>query len=254
MRKPKALIAEDEPNQLIGLKKMLQRFWPELQICGEAADGETALALIGQTRPDVVFLDIKMPLMSGLEVARQVHEQCRIVFVTAFDRYAVQAFENEAVDYLLKPISEERLAKTVARLKNRLDLPLEGAERNPNLAELLERLNQVQASGWLQLIKVKCGAEVRLIPTSQICFFKAENKYTTVQTAHGEFVIRTAIKELAESLDPGSFWQVHRSAIVNIHQVDKIKRTFSNRLMVAFKNTDKTIKVSGAYEHLFRHM
>lgn len=254
MIQPKAIIAEDEEIQRAGMRMMLHRLWPELHICGEAGNGKAALRLIEQEKPDIAFLDIRMPEITGLDVARKVYENCRVVFVTAFDQYAIQAFEGEAVDYVLKPVSEARLAKTVQRLKKQLMLQDKSADFNIKINKVLQILEHRQPSEKLRQIKVKCGTELRFIPVSQVYFFKAEHKYTTVQTAHNEFIIKLPVNELEQNLDPDQFWRIHRSTIVNIDKIHRIKRSITNMMVITFAEIDKKLKVSRSHEHLFRHM
>lgn len=254
MIEPKAVIAEDEENLRIGLITLLQKLWPELRICGEAETGKEALDIIKREQPDFVFLDIRMPEVSGLEVAKQIDERSKIVFVTAYDKYAVQAFESEAIDYLLKPVTEERLEKTIARLKKRLASTESDADLDGKMTKIIQLLESRQSSEQLRLIKVKSGTAVRFVPVSQVYFFKAEDKYTIVQTAQDEFIIRTPIKDLEQNLDADRFWRVHRSAIVNVDKIHKIKRSFTNSMVITFLNMEKTVNVSRVFEHLFRHM
>jgi len=250
----KAIIAEDEANIRTGLKLMLKRLWPELQICAEAQNGKEALALIEREKPDVVFLDIQMPELTGLEVGERVSAKTKVVFVTAYDHYAVQAFESEAIDYVLKPVTEERLSKTLARLKQQLTENHDPSHLDFKIKKIAQLLEKKEASEKLKIIKVKRGSELHILPISQIYYFKAENKYTTVQTIQNEFIIKTSIRELEEKLDPEQFWRVHRSAIVNIEKIDKIKRTFTNRMVITFAKINQTVAVSKTYEHLFQHM
>ena len=254
MIEPKAIIAEDEENLRTGLRLLLRKLWPELQICGEAETGKEALDIIEREQPDFVFLDIKMPELTGLEVAKEIYERNKVVFVTAYDEYAVQAFESEAIDYLLKPITEERLGKTIARLKKQLLSAEVDSDFNDKMKKIIRLFESRQPSEKLRLIKVKCGTELRFIPVSQVYFFKAEDKYTIVQTVQNEFIIKTPVKELEQNLDSDQFWRVHRSAIVNIDKIHKIKRSFTNRLVITFPNMEKAVHVSRAFEHLFKHM
>ena len=250
----KAIIAEDEEVTRTGLRIMLHRLWPELQICGEAENGKEALQIIEQKKPDIVFLDIKMPRISGLQVAKQVFNKTRVIFVTAYDQFAVEAFESEAVDYLLKPVSEERLIKTITRLKKELSHFETSSQFCDKMNKIIKMMEQKVPDEKLRLIKVKNGTEIMLIPISQVYFFKAEYKYTTVQTEQNEFIIKTPIKTLEKMVDPNQFWRIHRSTIVNIDKIDKIKRSITNMMVLTFAEIDKTVKVSRAFEHLFRHM
>ena len=254
MIRPTAIIAEDEENLRINLRKMLQRLWPEINICGEAGDGEEAIDLINQKNPDIVFLDIKMPVISGLEVAQNVSKNQKIVFVTAYDQYAVKAFENEAIDYLLKPITEERLIKTISRLKRTTSFDSISSNFDDKIEKLIKTLKNKDSLEKLRLIKVNTGKGIQFLPVSHICFFKAEYKYTTVQTPQKEYIIKTPIIELESRLDTNHFWRVHRSAIVNIDKISKIIRSATNRMIITFADTEKTVKVSKSFEYLFKQM
>ncbi len=246
----RALIADDEPELARHLERELGALWPELEVVAHAANGVEALRLLAEHRPDVAFLDIRMPGLTGLEVAQRLTAPCRVVFVTAYDRYAVEAFEREAVDYLLKPISRPRLAKTVQRLRS------QGDGQGPPLAELLARLDSVlrPAPRYLQWIRAGVGERVQLISVDEVLYFEASEKYTSVVTAAREFLIRTPLKELIEQLDPDRFWQVHRSTIVNLQQVESVHRDFAGRLTLTLKDHPATLTVSRSYAHLFRQM
>jgi DNA-binding LytR/AlgR family response regulator len=246
----RAIIADDEEALRSLLRRKLSSLWPELVVIGEAGDGEAALKLIRDGGPDIAFLDIQMPGLSGIEVARMSAGACKFVFVTAYDQYAIEAFDNEAIDYLLKPVSDERLAKTIARLKQRL------ADAPPDISATLERVSSKlqNSSGHLQWIKAQHKDGVRLIPVSEVCFFKAMDKYTTVRTREGEFLIRTSLKELEESLDPGQFWRVHRAAIVNLKAIHAVTRSLAGGYTIAFKDVKDHVSVSRAYSHLFKQM
>lgn len=250
----KAIIADDEENIRLGLVALLARLWPELDICGQAANGTEALEQIHTTKPDIAFLDIQMPGLTGLEVARQAAPACKIVFITAYDYFAVQAFENEAVDYVLKPATEERLTKTIGRLQKQFTRETQTPDVQSDLLKVIRMLEHRDAPEYLRLIKVKVGAELRFVPVSEILYFKAEDKYTTVRTVAAEFLIRTPIKALEQELDPDAFWRIHRSAIVNIDKIENIKRSFTNQMMIGFPGINDTVPVSRSYEHLFRQM
>jgi DNA-binding LytR/AlgR family response regulator len=254
MKNPRAIIADDENNLLKSLKKTLNKLWPELLISGEACNGKEAVDLIEKIRPDVAFLDIKMPGMSGIDVAKEVEGICSIVFVTAYDYFAIEAFENEALDYILKPIEEKRLLKTINRLKERLSSNDHSPGVGKKIEKIINTINRGDKPSYLQLIKVKTGIEIRFIPVSEVLFFMAEDKYTTVKTEEKEFLIKKSIKKLETELDPEQFWRVHRSSIINIDKINKITRSFSNQLVVLFKNIDRTVTVSRSYSHLFKQM
>jgi DNA-binding LytR/AlgR family response regulator len=246
----KGLIAEDEPLLRAELREVLTRVWPELVVCAEAEDGIQALHALEAHVPDVLFLDIEMPGMSGLDVARQASGRCHVVFVTAYDQYAVAAFEQGAVDYLMKPFSPARLATTVARLRQKMQtVPA-------NLDGLLRTLSQA-AEGrheYLRWITATQGNDLRLITVDEIRYFKADNKYTVVVTAKQESLIRRPIKELIDQLDPKAFWQIHRGTVVNVSAIAGVHRDIGGHLRVRIKERSETLPVSDSYVHLFRSM
>ncbi|MDQ6620439.1 MAG: LytTR family DNA-binding domain-containing protein [Pseudomonadota bacterium] len=254
----RAIIADDEPLLATYLRDQLHAAWPELEVVGIAADGPEALRLIEEHDPDVLFLDIRMPGLSGLDVARRVGEGVHIVFVTAFDQYAVEAFEREAVDYLLKPVTAARLAETVRRLRQR------GATQPPadHVKRALETLSHMAPGVMrssptherLAWIRASVGNQVRLIPVEEVCYFQASDKYTTVYTADSEALIRTSLKELLDQLDPGRFWQIHRGTIVNLAHVAATTRDLSGRAQVKLKTRAEPLPVSRAFAHRFRQM
>jgi DNA-binding LytR/AlgR family response regulator len=248
----KAVIADDEAPLRQFLRARLAEVWPELVICGEAGNGRQALELIARHRPQVAFLDIKMPGMTGMELAGKILGGCRIVFVTAFDEYAVDAFEKEAVDYLLKPVTMERLEKTVRRLKE--DLGTGKTVPAEILHRIMVRLSGEETSPRLQYLRVQHGDAVRLIPVDEVIYFKAEDKYTLVVTGEGESLIRKSIKELAEALDPEKFWQIHRGTIVNVRSIARVSRSLTGKGVVKLKDCGETLAVSNRYMHLFRQM
>lgn len=252
-----AVIADDEEHIRTGINNLLKKLWPDLQIIGQAANGIDALTLIENAKPDMAFLDIQMPGLTGLQVAKQVFRTCKIVFITAYDHYAVQAFDSEAVDYILKPVSSDRFKITMDRLKKQLlqqtpppASPLPTADQS--IEKLIEILAQQKPPEHLNLIKVKTGSEIRFIPVSQILYFKAEDKYTIVQTLKKEFLIKTPIKNLETQLNPSQFQRVHRSSIVNMEKIRLIKRTFTQQMIICFEQCNHTIAVSRSYEHIFK--
>jgi len=251
----KAIIADDEKELRIYLKSLLLKLWPELIVCGEAKNGKEAVALIETERPQIAFLDIKMPGLTGIDVAREISGVCRIVFVTAFDQYAVEAFEREAVDYLLKPVSEERLALTIGRLKKQLDV---SSEPPVQLVETVERLlSGMPGKGgpeFLRWIRAQQKDSVCLIPVEDVDYFRAEDKYTLVITKERESLIKKSIKELAGELDPAQFWQVHRGIIVNVSRIDRVSRSLTGRGTLKIKGRPELLTVSRNYLHLFKQM
>ena len=251
----RAIIADDEEQLRSYLKSGLSTVWPELIICGEAGNGEEALKLIEEHRPDIAFLDIKMPGLSGMDVARKIAGTCWIVFITAYDQYAVEAFENEAIDYLLKPVTDKRLETTVKRLQKQI---ADTHEPPPDLAGTMERvlsaLETRKTAGYLQWIKILHGDEIRLIPVDKIYYFQASDKYTLVMTREEESLIKKSIKELSEELDLHHFWRIHRGTIVNATQIAKVNRSLTGRLVIKLKDLPGTLTVSRTYAYLFRQM
>jgi DNA-binding LytR/AlgR family response regulator len=256
MSRPEAVIADDEKQLRIYLKSKLANLWPELVVTGEAANGHQALDLIETNRPGVAFLDIKMPGLSGLEVAKKITVDCIVVFITAYDEFAIEAFENEAIDYLLKPVTDERLEKTIERLKRRRASPPPASPRQ--LTETIERLlatmENKEETSYLKWIKARLGEEVRLVAADDVYFFKAEDKYTVVKTRDSEYLIKLSIQQLTEELDPDQFWRIHRSTIVNLNCVAGVHRSFSGRLLIKLKDMEQALPVSKSYSHLFKQM
>jgi len=253
---PEALIADDEKQLRIYLKSKLANMWPELVIMGEAENGIQALDLIETRQPGIAFLDIKMPGLSGLEVARRITGNCIVVFITAFDEFAIEAFENEAIDYLLKPVTDERLAKTIGRLKKRLAASPPDSRRQLTeaLERLLVRMENKQDPGHWKWIKAGRGEEVRLVAVDDVYYFKAEDKYTVVKTRDSEYLIRISIRRLSEELDPDQFWRIHRGTIINVNVIDRINRSFAGRLTIKLEDLPETLTVSRSYSHLFKQM
>ena len=244
-----AIIAEDETVLRDELRSILAGLWPELEVIAEASDGFAAARLLDENPPDILFLDIQMPGMTGLEVARLASGRCHIVFVTAYDKYAVTAFEQGAIDYVMKPFSAGRLAETIARLKARI------RDKPANLDGMLGLLEKARkGTEYLRWITASQGNRVNVMTVDQILYFRADNKYTMVITAEGEALIRRAIKELAEAVDPNLFWQIHRSTLVNINAVSGVTRDFRGRLSVRLKQRPETLPVSETYAHLFKQM
>jgi len=253
MNTPTAIIAEDEATLRGQLVEQLGQLWPELAIVGEAADGVQALRLLDEHRPDVMFLDIQMPGATGLEVARQASGRCHVVFVTAYDQHAVAAFDQGAVDYVLKPVSAARLFTAVSRLKQRLGSPparLESALGGLPPAGGLP----ASAKQYLRWINASVGQNLKLITVDEISYFQADNKYTRVVTGEGEALIRKPLKELVEELDPNQFWQIHRSTLVNATSIAGVTRDFRGRMLVKLKARSETLLVSDSYTHRFRQM
>jgi DNA-binding LytR/AlgR family response regulator len=249
----RAIVADDEELLRDYLVSKLNALWPELNMVGTAANGIEAAKLIERERPDVAFLDIKMPGATGLEVAQGIEGDTRVVFVTAYDEYAVEAFEREAVDYLVKPVNEARLAKTCERLKKELA----AAEPAPQIAQVLKQLMQQakpSGEGPLKWIRASAGSTTHHVPVAEVLYFQSDEKYTIVKTATAEHVIRTTLTELAAQLDADEFWQIHRSTIVNLNFIASTRRDDNARLFVRIKGTDAELPVSRAYVHLFKQM
>jgi DNA-binding LytR/AlgR family response regulator len=265
----RALVADDERLLREQLKSRLASVWPELQVVGEARDGIEALARADELRPDVVFLDIRMPGMTGIEAAREILAlpdwTGEIVFVTAYDEYAVAAFEQGALDYLLKPVEPERLAQTAQRLKSRLAIRSQsnGATGAPDEAALdtwMDKLMRLQhgmqqgpgSPGPLRWIQCTTGTTTRLIDVKDVLFFRSDEKYTRVQTRDQEAFIRTAIRELLPQLDAQQFWQIHRAAIVNLSAIAAVTRDDTGRQRVHIQGHAEVLEVSRSFAHLFR--
>ena len=243
-----ALIVEDEPLLAAELTEELGRLWPELTLLESVHDGVSALRVIEARHPDVLFLDVQMPGLTGIEVARVTGARSHVVFITAFDQYAVQAFEQGAVDYLLKPIETARLAQAIGRVRARLQQP------PADLSKLLEQLQRDSSSERLQWITVLQGRDIQFIAVDDVCYFRADNKCIAVMTATGESLITTPLKELVARLDATVFWQVHRGVVVNMHAVHSVRRSITGQLDLKLKSRPETLRVSAGYAHLFKHM
>ena len=268
MKRITALLADDEPHLARALQAALAQVWPDLDMLHLARNGVEAAERIAALQPDLAFLDIQMPGLTGLEVAQGIEGQTRVVFVTAYDAYAVQAFEQEALDYVLKPVSLERLGKTVERIRRTLgataDTPNQPASDDARLLAALQRLlprgaptgvpAAVPASQRLRWVRAGSGDTVHQVPVEQVLFFRADDKYTCVQTAQAEHLIRTPIAELAEQLDPQQFVQVHRSTIVNLQHLAGTRRDESSRLFLRIHGHPAELPVSRAYVPLFKAM
>jgi DNA-binding LytR/AlgR family response regulator len=254
-----ALIADDEPLLRERLASHLARLWPELQIVAQARNGREAVELFEDHAPQVVFLDVHMPGLSGIDAARSMAGRTQIVFVTAYEQYAVKAFEQGAIDYLVKPFDESRLGETVQRLKHRLLPPTGSAAPDATLEAVLERLaaelrGRGEGRRWLQWIKASVGTTVRLIPVEQVVFLRSDEKYTLVVWDGGEALIRKTIRELADELDPERFAQIHRSVIVNLARVAQVSRGLNETADVHLNGRSEVLPVSRSYLHLFRQM
>ncbi|MCE9658353.1 MAG: LytTR family DNA-binding domain-containing protein [Burkholderiales bacterium] len=252
---PTALIADDEPHLATYLHGLLAKAWPELQVLAVAKNGLESAERIAALQPDFAFLDIKMPGLSGLEVAQGIEGATRVVFVTAFDEFAVAAFEQQALDYVLKPVKVERLARTIERLKAAAAAP--PLADDARLATALQRLLAAPAAATTPLlrhVRASQGDLVHQIDVADVLFFHADDKYTCVRTAAGEHLIRTTITELAGQLDPARFQQIHRSTIVNLDHLAGTRRDEWSRLFVRVRGQGEELPVSRAYVHLFKAM
>ncbi len=239
------LIAEDEALLAAEIREELLRQWPEGEIVGMARDGHEALRLVEQLAPQVCFLDVQMPGLSGLEVAQLIGRRAHVVFITAHERYAVQAFDEGAVGYLLKPLDPVRMAKTLLRLKERLS-------HQP--ADLGGLAVPAAAAETLRWITVQRGRELQLITVEDVAYFRADHKYVAVVTADSEALISLPLKELVQRLDGEQFWQVHRSTIVNARAIKSVTRTLSGKLGITLKDRPETLEVSPSYAHRFKQL
>ena len=278
----RALIADDERLLREQLRARLAEVWPELQIVAEAKNGIEAVALTQQHHPDIVFLDIRMPGLSGVEAARQIAQLptfddadawpgCEIVFITAYDQYAVEAFEQGVVDYVLKPAERERLLLTVDRIRRRMAARRAAADagsaaaqdtaplpaHTPQMQELLQRLSRQlnpNTPPKLQWIQATVGQNIQMIPVEEVLFFISDEKYTRVQTASVEALIRKPIKELIDELDMSLFWQIHRSTLVNTKAIAGVSRDLRGRQLVTVKGHPEKLEVSRSFTGLFKGM
>ncbi len=252
MNAPTALIAEDEPLMRERLREKLAEVWPELAIVAEAADGDEALALFDAHEPQVAFLDVRMPGRNGLDVAAAIGGDCHVVFITAYDQYAVNAFAAGAVDYLLKPVESDRLAQTVERVQKKLASP--PADLSTLMAEMRAQIAPSAPAQRLKWIKAAVGKQIKLIAVDDVQFFQSDTKYTRVVLAQSEALIRTPLKDLLAGLDPDRFWQIHRSTVVNLDAVASVLREDAERQFVLLKGRTEKLPISRQFTHLFKQM
>lgn len=245
----RALIADDEPHLAHYLRDQLLALWPELDIIHLARNGVDAAERIAEYEPELAFLDIQMPGLTGLEVAQGITGTTRVVFVTAFDEFAVQAFEHAALDYVLKPVSRERLARTVARLRAAATPPADAA-----MAQALRQLTAAPPRPRLRYILASQGDKTHSIDIANVRCFHADDKYTVVASVDGEFLIRTTITDLAAQLDPEQFWQVHRSTLINLAWLESTRRDEASRLFLRLRGHANELPVSRPFVHLFKAM
>ncbi len=251
----KAVIADDEPHLAQYLRDKLSKLWPELQIVAIADSGPAAAAAIAEHAPDIAFLDIRMPGATGLQVAEKLSRNITVVFVTAYDQYALDAFERDAVDYLLKPVTDERLSRTIEKLK--AGVPARNLA--PLLQQLTEHLASTQHLRWIRASKRSAEGEItQQIPVADVQYFQADDKYTCVFAREGveltEWLIRVPLSELSEQLNPDDFAQIHRSVIVNLNAVAATRRDIAGKLYVRMRETSRELPVARQYVHLFRQM
>jgi len=252
---PTVLIVDDEAPMRDQLRSRLSEVWPELTIAGEGANGLEAVQLAGELKPDVIFLDIRMPGQSGIEAARLLYSQAHIVFVTAYDQYAIDAFEQGAMDYLLKPVTAERLAMTRRRLEPRLKkAPADIGVQLAELTHLLRNGTPEKKPSYLKWIQAQVGNSLRMISTKEVLFFQADEKYTRVQTLAAELLIRKTLKELADELDPDEFWRIHRSTLVRVDAIAEVTRDARGRQLLHVRGYPEPLEISRGHSHLFQQM
>lgn len=244
---PTAIIIDDESTLISYLSNKLSKLWPELEILGSAVNGRQGLALAAEVQPDIVFLDIKMPGLSGLQVAQALSADIKIVFVTAYDEFAVDAFERAAVDYLLKPVTEERLQQSIDRLKQTQ------SQDHQQLLSLLQDISPARQE-YLHWIRTGVDDTTSLVAVDDVIYFQADQKYTSVITADREYVVRRSIKELEQQLDPTQFWRIHRGTIVRVDQIVKAKRDLRGRYSISLRSRPETLRSSASYGHIFKQM
>jgi DNA-binding LytR/AlgR family response regulator len=257
--RPTALIADDEPLLRKSLARLLAEAWPELAVVAQARNGREAVKLFEVEQPDICFLDVHMPGLSGVEAARLIGRRAQLVFVTAYDKYAVQAFEQGALDYLVKPVEPARLADTIRRLQERLRAAGPLPEIEALLLQLATRIRKNAGPEPLQFIRASVGQTLRMIAVDEIDFLRADEKYTLIAWRDdagkaGEAVIRTPLKELATQLDPAQFVQVHRSVVVNLRSISHVTRSGNETAQIHLKGRDEVLPVSRTYLHHFRQM
>ncbi len=244
-----AIIAEDEPLLRDEIRQALHALWPELTIVSEVGDGIQAIQALNQLAPTFLFLDIQMPGVSGLDVAQHASGKAHVVFISAYDKYALAAFEQGALDYIQKPVTSERLSRTVTRLKQRLREPPVDLS---SLVELLKNAANTEVN-HLKWLTVPKGAELQVVDVADIVYLRADNKYTTIVTRRSTHLLNSSLKEMHEKLDPDMFWQIHRSIIVNVGAIEKIYRSFRGVLEVKVKDREELLPVSSAHAHRFKH-
>ncbi|WMW79913.1 LytTR family DNA-binding domain-containing protein [Undibacterium cyanobacteriorum] len=254
MTNPTAIIADDEDLQRLDLKRMLKAVWPELNIVAECEDGGDALDAIANLQPDIAFLDIRMPEINGLDVARASDGKCRVVFTTAFDNHAIEAFKLGAIDYLLKPITDERLQQSIDRIKAQMETGALPQNLMQVMAALDQKLRAPSEAERIKWISASLGNTIKLFPIDEVLFFESDLRYTRVVSAKDEGHIRTSIKELQKGLDPDQFWQIHRSVMVNPHAIARARRDEMGNIFVELRDHPEQLKVSQTYAWRFKSM
>jgi len=261
-----AMIVDDESPMRDQLRARLQQVWPDLSIIAEAANGIAAIEQAEELHPDIIFLDIRMPGKNGIEAASILSKQALVVFVTAYDEYAIQAFERGAMDYLLKPVEADRLAGTCQRLQERLQQRQQQGQQSvavnaasdqaKQVEQMLTQLmqHQSQKREYLRWIQASVGTSLRMVSTKEVLFFRSDEKYTLVQTEQAEYLIRKSLKELEDELDPKEFWRVHRSTLVRVSAIAEVTRDFRGRQLIALKGHTEKLEVSRNHTHLFQQM
>lgn len=245
-----ALLVDDEPNLTAHLQRLLAQSWPELEILGVAHNGREALAKVDSLSPDLIFLDIRMPGLSGLQVAAELPTDVHVIFVTAYDEYAVNAFEVAAADYLLKPVTAERLTTTIERVQLLL------SNNTPPEVELQKLVAQLKGDSpsYLQWLRAGLGDTTQLVPVDDVVYFQADKKYTSVMTANAEHLVRMSIKELEQQLDPNQFWRIHRGIIVNVKDIQQAQRDLRGRYKITLKRRQESLRSSQSYNQVFKQM
>lgn len=258
-RRPTALVADDEPLLRESLTRLLAQAWPELEVVAHARNGREALAQFEELQPDVCFLDVHMPGLSGVDAAHQIGRRAHLIFVTAFDHYAVQAFSQGVLDYLVKPVEPQRLRETVARIQERLQAARPATNTEDLLRALAEQLQRGYTPAPLRWIRAQVGSAVRLIAVEDVDYLKSDTKYTVIawRGDHGvpsEALVRTGLKELTSQLDPSQFVQVHRSVVVNLRAISQVMRGENETASIHLTGRSEVLPVSRSYLHLFRQM
>lgn len=248
MNRPSALIAEDEPLLRTEIRDVLQGLWPALNIVAEVGDGTAAIEALERLSPDILFLDIQMPGCSGIEVAQRASGRAHVVFISAYDSHALTAFEQGALDYILKPVSAERVQIAVKRLQNRL------GQVPANLDGLVDLLKGVVGGGkeYLKWLTVPHGSDLRVVSTSEVLYLRADNKYTELATSSATFLMTSSLKEMLAKLDPAVFWQIHRGTAVNVNAIETIYRSFRGSLEIKVRGRSELLPVSATHAHLFK--